>query len=67
MRLIMVASLQTASTRAGATEITTEMKRAASDAVASLVSKHSADNVVPSALDGRVTQAVSMVVAEAWK
>lgn len=52
---------------AGATAITPEMKLAASDAIASLVEKPTADNIVPSALDGRVARAVADAVAKAWR
>lgn len=53
--------------KAHATAITPAMKLAASNAIADLVARPSAENIVPSALDGRVAQAVSTAVAQAWQ
>lgn len=52
---------------AGATEITTEMKLAASTAIADLVENVTVDYIVPSAMDRRVATAVAEAVAAAWR
>jgi malate dehydrogenase (oxaloacetate-decarboxylating) len=50
-----------------ATRITTEMKVAAAYALASLIKKPSAKEILPYATDKRIVPAVSKAVAKAWK
>lgn len=51
----------------GATRITTEMKLAAAEAIASLVKSPARGRIIPDALDKRAAKAVATAVAREWK